>query len=167
MFLEKKGNEMSDEGTTKGEPPDNQPEEKQKRPEKESGYIPSDNVRLIQNLLESQEKKRVFVLVLQGKVNQGEVMIENLGKQISKEADRKRISLKLEMERARQAFEERFQAIDAEEKQALAAARHDVNLVRYRFDQEQKALGQINTQIGRELTKLGVIEVSPASQVEA
>lgn len=141
------------------------PEAPKKKVREVSDYIPSDQVRALQRLLESQEKKRVYVLMLQAKVNQGEVMIENESKTIEKEAERKRLSLQLEIERANKAFEERFQQITSEENAAIGALRHSVNLVRDAFEREQKALGQINTQIGRELTKMGVIQLSPAEQL--
>lgn len=150
--------------TTSEVPPEESVEApKKKRPD--DGYIASDKVRALQKLLESQEKKRIYVLALQAKMNQGEVMIENESKVIAKEAERKRVSLKLEMERVQKEHEERFQKIADEERVAIGTLRHSVNLVRDAFEREQKSLGQINTQIGRELTKLGVIEISQTSQV--
>jgi hypothetical protein len=155
-------NEAGDIHSTSELPPaDEAAEAPKKKKREESSYIPSDGVRALQNLLETQEKKRVLVSMLIGKANQGSVMIENESKTIRKEAQRKRVSLELEVERMNKEFAERFEKITADENAEIAALEANVNLIRAEMHKQQRSLDQVNTQIGVELSKMGVIKLAP------
>ena len=153
---------MGDTHTTSELPPEGEATEEapKKKKREESSYIPSDGVRGLQNLLETQEKKRILVSMLIGKANQGTVMIENESKTIHKEAERKRYSLQKEVERMNKEFEERFAQVDADEKAAIAALEANVNLIRAEMHKQQRSLDQVNQQIGVELSKMGVIKLA-------